>query len=231
MSENQAPDIKTEIVHEGEKVTIRLFHDEKIGTLPEYPSHIVTSEGRVYSWNVHRFLHYRFLSQKENKSGRKKLYVRYQLKNVITGKKEEKLAHELVWRCFGDYPIPANSVVHHIDGDSLDNRICNLQAITKEEHDKVQGGFQIAVELKVVDATTFARGGYNWPCTTMQEFERRDKAAEFLNLSIKEFDNLLKRKPEKMFGDTKAWHAPDGRIVLKFPKRYLTKDDLQYFEN
>ena len=30
---------------------------------------------------------------------------------------------------------------------------------------------------------------------------------------------------------TKAWHAPDGRIVLKFPKRYLTKDDLQYFEN
>ena len=110
-------------------------------------------------------------------------------------------------------------------------RICNLQAITKEEHDKVQGGFQIAVELKVVDATTFARGGYNWPCTTMQGFERRDKAAEFLNLSIKEFDNLLKRKPEKMFGDTKAWHAPDGRIVLKFPKRYLTKDDLQYFEN
>lgn len=96
---------------------------------------------------------------------------------------------------------------------------------------KVQGGFQIAVELKVVDATTFARGGYNWPCTTMQGFERRDKAAEFLNLSIKEFDNLLKRKPEKMFGDTKAWHAPDGRIVLKFPKRYLTKDDLQYFEN
>lgn len=87
MSENQAPDIKTEIVHEGEKVTIRLFHDEKIGTLPEYPSYIVTSEGRVYSWNVHRFLH------------------------------------------------------------------------------------------------------------------------------------------------TKAWHAPDGRIVLKFPKRYLTKDDLQYFEN
>lgn len=130
-----------------------------------------------------------------------------------------------------DYPIPANGVVHHIDGDSLDNRICNLQAITKEEHDKVQGGFQIAVELKVVDATTFARGGYNWPCTTMQGFERRDKAAEFLNLSIKEFDNLLKRKPEKMFGDTKAWHAPDGRIVLKFPKRYLTKDDLQYFEN
>ena len=130
MSENQAPDIKTEIVHEGEKVTIRLFHDEKIGTLPEYPSYIVTSEGRVYSWNVHRFLHYRFLSQKENKSGRKKLYVRYQLKNVITGKKEEKLAHELVWRCFGDYPIPANGVVHHIDGDSLDNRICNLQAIT-----------------------------------------------------------------------------------------------------
>lgn len=228
---NQAPDIKTEIVHEGEKVTIRLFHDEKIGTLPEYPSYIVTSEGRVYSWNVHRFLHYRFLSQKENKSGRKKLYVRYRLKNVITGKKEEKLAHELVWRCFGDYPIPANGVVHHIDGDSLDNRICNLQAITKEEHDKVQGGFQIAVELKVVDATTFARGGYNWPCTTMQGFERRDKAAEFLNLSIKEFDNLLKRKPEKMFGDTKAWHAPDGRIVLKFPKRYLTKDDLQYFEN
>lgn len=77
--------------------------------------------------------------------------MRYQLKNVITGKKEEKLAHELVWRCFGDYPIPANGVVHHIDGDSLDNRICNLQAITKEEHDKVQGGFQIAVELKVVD--------------------------------------------------------------------------------
>lgn len=34
----------------------------------------------------------------------------------------------------------------------LERYDCNLQAITKEEHDKVQGGFQIAVELKVVDA-------------------------------------------------------------------------------
>ena len=108
----------------------------------------------------------------------------------------------------------------------------NRNALKRQQELQAEGtDIELITYQKLEYATTFARGGYNWPCTTMQGFERRDKAAEFLNLSIKEFDNLLKRKPEKMFGDTKAWHAPDGRIVLKFPKRYLTKDDLQYFEN
>ena len=122
-----------------------------------------------------------FLNQKETKDGNKKYYVRYLLKNATTGQKDEMLAHVLVWKLFGDYPIPEDGVVHHISGDSLDNRLINLQALTKEEHDKIAGGFQLGVERKVVDSSTFARDGHDFPFTKMKYFERRDDAAKYLD--------------------------------------------------
>lgn len=42
-------------------------------------------------------------------------------------------AHILVWEHFRG-PLPAGYVVHHIDGDRLNNDIENLQAMTASEH-------------------------------------------------------------------------------------------------
>ena len=149
--------------------------------------------------------------------------------NSITGEKDEMLAHVLVWKLFGSYSIPDKGVVHHINGDSLDNRIINLQALTKEEHDKIAGGFKLAIEKKVVNRKTFFRGGHDFPFTSMKYFERKDEAAEYLSMEPKEFEHILKSIPEEIFcGDIKAWHAPDGRIILKFKKKFSKKEDLIY---
>ena len=70
-----------------------------------------------------------------------------------------------------------------------------------------------------------------FPFTKMKYFERRDDAAKYLNMDMKEFETFLKREPEEIFcEDIKAWHAPDGRIVLKFKKKYSKKEDLIYYE-
>lgn len=225
------PPYEKMIEHNGKEVTVHLWKNEEIGQLEDYPMYHITSEGRVFSWRKGKFLKYRFLNQKETKDGNKKYYVRYLLKNATTGQKDEMLAHVLVWKLFGDYPIPEDGVVHHISGDSLDNRLINLQALTKEELDKIAGGFQLGVERKVVDSSTFARDGHDFPFTKMKYFERRDDAAKYLNMDMKEFETFLKREPEEIFcEDIKAWHAPDGRIVLKFKKKYSKKEDLIYYE-
>lgn len=226
------PPYEKKIEHNGKEVTVHLWKNEEIGQLEDYPMYHITSEGRVFSWYVGRFLRYRFDDQKKTKDGNMKVYVRYSLQSKYADRKpDEILAHVLVWKLFGGYPIPKDSVVHHISGDSLDNRLINLQVMTKEEHDKIAGGFQLGVERKVVDSGTFARGGHDFPFTKMKYFERRDDAAKYLNMDMKEFETFLKREPEEIFcEDIKAWHAPDGRIVLKFKKKYSKKEDMIYYE-
>ena len=64
----------------------------------------------------------------------------------------------------------------------------------------------------------------------MKRFIKVADAAAYLNMNEKEFSKLINSEPEKTFGDTEAWHAPDGRIVIKFKKHYSSKDDYLYFE-
>lgn len=227
----EVPGIKTEIFNNGRKATVNLYRDEEIGTLPEYPNYHITSCGRVYSWYVNRFLKYGFLKEKPNKAGKQKVYVRYRLKNIKENKRKWVLAHVLVWKLYGAYPIPKNGVVHHLTDDSLDNRIINLSAMPKKEHDKKAGSFILKIEKEVVDKNTFARNGKPYPWIDGVEFELKEKAANFLGVSTSELDKFLRRKPEAVFGDTEAWHWKDGRIILKSPKHFLDTNTLLYFEN
>ena len=64
----------------------------------------------------------------------------------------------------------------------------------------------------------------------MNRFMKLADAAAYLNMDEKEFSKLINSKPEETFGDTEAWHAPDGCMVLKFKKHYANKDDYLYFE-
>jgi len=50
---------------------------------------------------------------------------------VVNGKWKDVKMHRLVLSCSPDM------VVHHINGDTLDNRKSNLQMMTKKEHDRL----------------------------------------------------------------------------------------------
>ena len=49
-------------------------------------------------------------------------------------KGESRLIHRRVWENFYKKKIPQNCVIHHLNGDKLDNRIQNLQCCTRTNH-------------------------------------------------------------------------------------------------
>ena len=44
--------------------------------------------------------------------------------------------HRLVWEDWYGKPVPNGCEIHHLNGDKLDNRIQNLQCVTKKNHRK-----------------------------------------------------------------------------------------------
>ena len=223
------PPYEKMIEHNGKEVTVHLWKDEEIGQLEDYPMYHITSEGRVFSWYVKRFLELDDNIGKKKRSEGKKSYIQYHLINR-DGKPEKVYAHILVWKVFGNCPIPKDYEIHHINGNSTDNSIGNLKLVTKAEHDLLDGKIEIGIETKVTDANTFDRKGLSFPNTYMKRFTKLADAAAYLNMDEKEFSKLINSKPEKTFGDTGAWHALDGRIVMKFKKHYSSKDDYLYFK-
>ena len=50
--------------------------------------------------------------------------------------KYSRTLHRRIWEDFYGKPVPKDYVIHHINGDKLDNRIQNLQCCTKVNHSK-----------------------------------------------------------------------------------------------
>ena len=51
------------------------------------------------------------------------------------GKQKTYFIHRFVWECFnGD--IPVGKVIDHMNDDKEDNRLCNLQLMTKQQNCK-----------------------------------------------------------------------------------------------
>jgi hypothetical protein len=56
-------------------------------------------------------------------------YARHVCRDTITGKVQHKwLMHRLVWEL--EYGLPVPKSIDHINGNRLDNRVCNLRAAT-----------------------------------------------------------------------------------------------------
>lgn len=75
-------------------------------------------------------------NKKRNKKGQF-VYINGGGRYKMVQRKGRRISvHRLVWE-LEKGPIPDGYVVHHINGNKLDNRIENLDCITVEEHNKI----------------------------------------------------------------------------------------------
>lgn len=51
--------------------------------------------------------------------------------------------HRFVWRFFNpDDLLTNNDIIHHVNGDPMDNRICNLVKTTREQHRRIHNDME-----------------------------------------------------------------------------------------
>jgi len=95
-------------------------------TIKDYFKYTITEDGDVYSmkWNEPRKL------KPQRASQSKKGYVQVRLFNEDYKKGRLQYIHRLVWESFrGD--IPKNKEIDHIDGNPRNNKLSNLQILTR----------------------------------------------------------------------------------------------------
>lgn len=93
--------------------------------IPDYPNYAVTRDGRVWSYNINKFIKSRI--SKENS-----VVVNLNFEGI----RFRRNVARLVFITFKGYEP---EIVRHIDGNFLNNNISNLKAISKNEHLKSLG--------------------------------------------------------------------------------------------
>lgn len=69
----------------------------------------------------------------------------YRITSIKEGNYNKRM-HRLVWEEFYGKPIPRGYVIHHMNGDKLDNRIQNLQLVENSKHSRFHNSGKIISE-------------------------------------------------------------------------------------
>ena len=69
------------------------------------------------------------------------------------------MAHRWIWEQHHGRPIPDGHDIHHANGDRLDNRIENLQCVSKVAHKRIHSGCELRSD------------GWWKPCSVCGEFK------------------------------------------------------------
>jgi hypothetical protein len=77
--------------------------------------------------------------------------------HVLTVEGRRRPAHVVAWEA-AHGPLPEDWVVHHVDGDKLNNALPNLEAMPRSDHSRLHGGYVRGVE-----------GGWMKRCTSCGE--------------------------------------------------------------
>lgn len=153
---------------------------ERWTRIPEHPTNWISTFGRWYNEtsNILR------VPTKVDVAG----YARFNI-CLLGGKKRSFSLHRLMGRLF----LNVNSShlhIHHIDRDKLNNQLCNLQAVTKDEHAKLHQN-----DIKV------SKGAIKIPCyithlDTKEEhfFPSISAAARFIGGRVESLYRVLKSK-------------------------------------
>jgi len=152
-------------------INIQAEQGEQLKQITQYPNYAVSNKGNVY--NIDTGLKVKQYTEYDN-GRRKKKTVRLKDGN---GHSQTVSVHRLVASAFiGDI---TDKVVHHWNGIGVDNRVVNLEIMTKEEHDNWHNvrwyADRYAIEHGAVDnkyITKFFCG------TKKEQRERMRKAAE-----------------------------------------------------
>ena len=105
--------------------------EQTIKQIPNYEDYEITNTGTVYSYKGPEKKQRELKHQKATQS--KKKYHQVRLWNNGVGKLY--YVHRLVWETFvGE--IPKNQQIDHIDGDTSNNNLSNLQLLTRRQNTK-----------------------------------------------------------------------------------------------
>ena len=95
--------------------------------IKDAPGYWIQKDGKVWSQKTNTFL-------KHTKGGYKGRYRKYAL--FVNGKYINKYVHRLVMEYFGPRPGKNQNEVNHIDGDTANNCIENLEWVSSSENTK-----------------------------------------------------------------------------------------------
>lgn len=104
--------------------------------IPAWPRYWVSAKGRVYSESSGKHL-----KPYTNESGEYHVVTLYRLDG--SPREKQFYIHWLVAECFLSPDENEDLVVHHLNGDPLDNRVSNLQLLDAEEHREMHRKEQI----------------------------------------------------------------------------------------
>lgn len=101
--------------------------DHELRAIPGLDGYLIAPDGKLYSLSRKRFL-----SGQVSSTRKIGLFYRHYLLRK-NGKNIRVAAHRMVFEAYKG-PVPEKMVIHHSDGNGINNDIANLQAMTRREH-------------------------------------------------------------------------------------------------